>query len=294
MRKTFIMVLIPLFLSILCIPAFATESSALSFVETQSQSGDIIFTVSVSAENVSAIAVTPAYDEETFELVDGQWLLDSVVDDFSKETGDGVIALAEAGDISSEVFTFTLRKKSAEVEAEAVTCIVILLNTEEKRIELTAKVQPKEDVCEEHIYGSYTSNSSGHRRICTKCGMVQLAEHIWDEGEITKAPTQNTTGICTYTCSVCDYSKEVSIPALSGDDHTTPSHGTGETEGKVPSATDDGTVTDDNGTQDTTPNKKPSEGSGRLDGNETGWIVAAVAVILVSVLAIVLILRKKR
>lgn len=294
MRKTFILVLIPLILSILCIPAFATENSALSFVETQSQSGDIVFTVSVSAENVSAVAVTPAYDTEDFELVAGQWLLDGIVDDFSKETGDGVIALAEAGDISSEVFTFTLRKKTDAAEAKAVTCSVILLNTEEKRTELTAKVQPMDDVCDKHIYGSYTSNSSGHRRICTKCGKVQLSEHIWDDGEITKAPTQTATGTCTYTCSVCDYSKEVSVPALSGDDYTTPSHGTGETEGKVPSATDDGSVSDSNGTQDTTSDKQPSGGSERLPGDETGWIVAAVAVILVSVLAIVLILRKKR
>lgn len=294
MRKTFIIVLVLLILSILCMPAFATENCALSFVETQSQSGDITFTVSVSAENVSAVAVTPVYDTEDFELVDGQWLLDSIVDDFSRETGDGVIALAEAGDISSEVFRFTLRKKTDAAEAKAVTCSVILLNTEEKRIELTAKVQPKDDVCEEHIYGSYTANSSGHRRICTKCGKVQLSEHIWDEGEITKAPTQNATGTCTYTCSVCDYSKEETVPALTGDDYTTPSHGTGETEGKVPPATDDGAVTDDNGTKDTTPDKKPSGGSERLDGNEPGWIVAAAAVILVSVLAIVLILRKKR
>ena len=54
---------------------------------------------------------------------------------------------------------------------------------------------------------------------CTICGAV-LAEtieggaHTWDNGVVTKEPTEETVGVRTYTCVTCGETKTEEIPAL--------------------------------------------------------------------------------
>ena len=55
---------------------------------------------------------------------------------------------------------------------------------------------------------------------CTVCGMVYNEVipannvHVWDEGEVTTAPTCVDTGVKTYTCIMCgSETKTESIPA---------------------------------------------------------------------------------
>ena len=38
--------------------------------------------------------------------------------------------------------------------------------------------------------------------------------HTWDDGVVTKAPTETETGIMTYTCTVCGTTKTEVIPKL--------------------------------------------------------------------------------
>lgn len=40
------------------------------------------------------------------------------------------------------------------------------------------------------------------------------AEHIWDDGIVTKSPTETETGTLTYTCNVCDKTRTEEIPVL--------------------------------------------------------------------------------
>lgn len=52
-----------------------------------------------------------------------------------------------------------------------------------------------------------------------ECGKTQAKEipalgHTWNEGEQTKAPTEEEEGTMLYTCSVCAGTKEVAIPTL--------------------------------------------------------------------------------
>ena len=39
-------------------------------------------------------------------------------------------------------------------------------------------------------------------------------DHTWDNGVVTKAPTENSTGIRTYTCTVCGRTRTETIPKL--------------------------------------------------------------------------------
>ena len=43
---------------------------------------------------------------------------------------------------------------------------------------------------------------------------VEVCEHEWDNGEVTIQPTCETTGVKTYTCSICDKTKTEEIEAL--------------------------------------------------------------------------------
>ena len=56
---------------------------------------------------------------------------------------------------------------------------------------------------------------------CSVCGEVLTEQetidatgHSWDEGEVTTQPTEDATGVRTYTCTVCGETKTETIPAL--------------------------------------------------------------------------------
>ena len=77
-------------------------------------------------------------------------------------------------------------------------------------------VSGKEATCEE--------DGITEGKECSVCGEILLAQesipasgHSWDDGAITKEPTETETGIKTFTCGNCGETKTQSIPVL---DHT--------------------------------------------------------------------------
>ncbi len=56
----------------------------------------------------------------------------------------------------------------------------------------------------EHSFGDWGAYDEDlHKRTCTDCGLADYSEHVWDEGEITKAPTHFKTGSKKCTCIYC-------------------------------------------------------------------------------------------
>ena len=59
--------------------------------------------------------------------------------------------------------------------------------------------------------------------LCTACGRVYnevipaTGDHVWDEGEVTTAPTCVDAGVKTFKCTVCGETKTEDIPALDHD-----------------------------------------------------------------------------
>lgn len=79
----------------------------------------------------------------------------------------------------------------------------------------TKIIDQKKATCEEKGY-------SGDL-YCEDCHLIiQLGHdiaatgHTWDDGEITKEPTQTATGIKTYTCKTCHKTRTETIPMLKG------------------------------------------------------------------------------
>ncbi len=69
----------------------------------------------------------------------------------------------------------------------------------------------------EHDYGQWSEYSSvKHSREC-ECGETEYQRHSWDNGEVTKEPTEDSSGITTYTCSICNATKTETIPPITVD-----------------------------------------------------------------------------
>lgn len=69
-----------------------------------------------------------------------------------------------------------------------------------------------------HAYpDAWTCNNDGksHSKVCANDASHVITENCtWDEGVVTKEPSTEESGVRTYTCSVCEGTKEEIIPAL--------------------------------------------------------------------------------
>ena len=60
----------------------------------------------------------------------------------------------------------------------------------------------------DHKYDAWVKvDENQHKHICSVCGKTESADHTWNAGEVTKAPTCKDTGIKTYTCTACGATK---------------------------------------------------------------------------------------
>ena len=67
--------------------------------------------------------------------------------------------------------------------------------------------------------GEYKFDDTYHWHIC-ECGEKETTEaHIWNDGEITIAPTEDAVGEKTYTCTVCGQTKKEEVAKLTHE-HT--------------------------------------------------------------------------
>ena len=81
---------------------------------------------------------------------------------------------------------------------------------------LTCQHTRTEDVpATDHVFGDWTPNNDGktHSRYCS-CNESETAEHKFDDGEVTQAPTHEAVGEIKYTCTDCKYFYTEDIPTL--------------------------------------------------------------------------------
>jgi len=81
---------------------------------------------------------------------------------------------------------------------------------------LTCQHTRTEDIpTTDHVFGDWTPNNDGttHSRYCS-CNESETADHKFDDGEVTQAPTHEAMGERKYTCSDCGYFYTEDIPTL--------------------------------------------------------------------------------
>ena len=68
---------------------------------------------------------------------------------------------------------------------------------------------------ENHNWSKWTADGDvNHVKSCDACNGTRSAAHNWDEGVVTKEPTENEEGLKIYTCGDCAHVKNESIPKL--------------------------------------------------------------------------------
>ena len=75
------------------------------------------------------------------------------------------------------------------------------------------------DLAEHCFDGEWQKDENNHWKVCTVCSTKksEVTAHSWNDGEITKQPTENEAGVRLYTCTVCKATKTEPIAPL---DHT--------------------------------------------------------------------------
>ena len=106
------------------------------------------------------------------------WYKDGVL--LEGQTTD-TLAVTEPGSYTVKVSVYNGKATSAQTESAAV-------------------------VCEfgHTLVEGWQSDENGHWHACTGCEeRLEQAAHVSDGGKVTSAPTETTTGVKTYTCTVC-------------------------------------------------------------------------------------------
>ena len=156
--------------------------------------------------------------------------------DSSRAMESQEITLTFAG--KSVTFTVTIKEAPhvhtmKKVEAKPATC------TENGNAEYY--------ICEG--CGRYFADEAGEKEIVLADTVIASSGHVWDDGKVTKEPTETEEGIRTYTCTVCGETYTEPIDRLE------PS--------KDPSQDGQGSDTDNQGGSDTVI-------PGEQDGNSSG------------------------
>jgi hypothetical protein len=65
-----------------------------------------------------------------------------------------------------------------------------------------------------HEWGAWErADEEGHHTFCDFCYTEHWEDHAWDEGVVTKEPSETEEGTLLYTCTVCGATKTEQIPA---------------------------------------------------------------------------------
>lgn len=66
-----------------------------------------------------------------------------------------------------------------------------------------------------HEWGDWVPvNDTTHKMVCDLCTGEQTGEHDWDNGAITKEPSEYEAGVTTYTCQTCGHTRTEPIDKL--------------------------------------------------------------------------------
>ncbi len=112
-----------------------SESTADKF---EVKSGDVFLVKVSTAESgaIKSMALTLYFDDNAFELIDGEWLgHDAVIADFNKENKDAAIAFGEDTNYFGEVFEFSVKAKKDLIIIDDMFIAEAVLKNEQETIE---------------------------------------------------------------------------------------------------------------------------------------------------------------
>ena len=215
-------------MSLFMMSTIASDSPAYGMNGKTTVSDGEEFTVSINISGnpgLISLRLTVSYDMEVLELksVSNSALLSGFTQPSSAISSPYTLRWSDSlatenNTANGTIVTLTfLAKKSAE-NTEITVSHVESRDKDGGTINFSGTSLNVTVTCN-HTYGEWeTHNETQHKRVCSKCGNEEYADHTWDDGEVTTEPTCKDTGIKTYTCTACGETKTETVPVT--DEHT--------------------------------------------------------------------------
>lgn len=191
-------------------------------------------TLNIALDNADQrVKIGDAVTDITVQVKDGYYLPDGYIESIQglngliaakTDTGftisgtpqsDAVITLPDATETDAAAFTLDTSGMQTTLAAEAETAVSVKTNTDlgagtyQANLKITGDAGVEKSVpitftVEEHEYEhEWKFDSTGHWHECACGEKMDAAAHTEDGGNVTKAPTEEETGVRTYKCSVC-------------------------------------------------------------------------------------------
>ncbi len=226
MKKVLVLLLTFAMLACAALTVFASDNPAVTITasSTKVNIGDeVVFTVSLEGcPKAKAIAFVPFFDAEIFEYVPvssgedtpadqcGSFLISGVLADFSVEEKNAVISFVSETDVNREVLTFKLKAKKVS-ESFTVKCDVTLTGAEDAIVNLGG-VSSEVVVSCVHKLGEWKNfDELEHKRVCSICGHIEVAYHVFGEWERIPSPIQGLNAREKRSCKDCGATEERTV-----------------------------------------------------------------------------------
>ena len=187
----------------------------LTVSDASAKSAQMVYvTVSLAdCKKANTIGLTMKYDSNVLKRVPGEcsWTKSGTIAEFDVAKNTGVWTTKKAQDINGEMCTLAFRVNAdAPVGDTKVTCEVLVKN--DSNVIGTYTAEGVVTITCEHSYGEWSKKDDiMHLKECKYCQTQKTASHVWDDGQVTKEPTEKEEGIKTYQCKDCGATKEEAI-----------------------------------------------------------------------------------
>lgn len=260
----------------LCISATLTPAVTCKSSADKVKIGETI-TITVTlkdTQKITALAVTPEYDETAFELVSGEWLIkDPFISDFNGV--DGVAAYTEDTYCNTDIFKFVLRAKSIPVFADAK----ISVKTKFQNSDYNGDIAHDVISCSVTVVSDVQETTPPAKETTPAKPPVQQTTP--PETTPAKPPVQQTKPPAKETTPATDVSTDVATNEITTDTSIVDETKSPETKGE-------------NSTQTSYDTDNEIKGGDINGKNNDSIIIIIVAVVAVVGIGVVIFIKKKR
>ena len=185
-----------------------------AYMSIQSSAGTLYrgdsFTLTVSLSNdqpVSNGGIMLSYDSAYLEFLGGSCnVSNAALAEVSTANGGGVFVMQTDTVVSGVIFTLNMR-----VRENAAFGSYQISGTPSLSIPCGIGGTSVTVACKHNYAGCTKVDGATHQSTCTICGEKKTDAHIWNGGQVTKAPTCKDTGVKKLTCTACGATKEETV-----------------------------------------------------------------------------------
>lgn len=204
------------------IPASAAGNGELTVSSADAKRGETV-TLDVnmpSNPGLVTMSIEMSYDTNTLELTNvtdtgllvGIQLNPTYGSPYTMTWTDGSTEKDNTATGTIAKFTFKVKDDAAIGDTDVTLLFKDSFDADYKPNTFSVAQGKVTVACNEHNFGEFDKlNDEQHMHKCNACGYEEVAEHTWNDGEVTVDATCTEEGEKTYTCTACGATKVETI-----------------------------------------------------------------------------------